>query len=968
MGHAIANSPLGQLMLPDIKLSARHDRSAETTSATLETFEQSLQARSARSTGARRSKGRIASTLEKWLESVRRAAPLAAGSFERLYVQQEALAWLCDLLPTYRPFLDGVLEELTVTLKHLEDRSTENQKLKSQLRHVSGQLQTQQLLHELQLAEAWSVARTAQQTPSPERPERAGSPKKEGGSPRRRVVSHREKELEKKNEQLTEEHQQLTHQLDSLRHQLQEKARHLQQLESAKANAAAAAAAMEAEVQKYAELIDRESAKLSESQAECETLRGTVAELQRAAELALATDPSASVSSLMDLPAKEPTTTNFFTAIKLERDPTAPPEAKEYMPRKPQHMALSADQLMRQRQWDEPQKWTLTIQEWDDVLNCCQDQPAYALFKTHGKKYVNMYDLNQEYVEKWTKGEGCGVAVMMSQHREDSAQLMLSHAWAEDVEECQSAVMEYVREKEVPRTAALWFCLFANYQVGDTSGPSIEAQLKMQPFSSVIKATSLARGEGYGLHAIHTSTADLYKRLWCVHEVERALVGNVDVSTSMSDKYKEQTLQRLEFFLSDSCSDSTWEDCMWAANVKVKTIQARCDRIEDEKMLIKGIMDTGGFERIDETIERFRAKTFGENYELMLKPVGRHGQALKFASFERLEQKLIHNLVLTAVRSSGMSLAHAPAQLKGKKELVMEAVKQNGMALQFAAEDMREDSEVVLQAVSQHGLALQFAEGPALENELVVLAAVAQDGEAFKLAPETMQTKKDIVEKAVLSSPKVLQYVPSELRKVALDAVKSSPQARAQLERSRTMAGIVNQTEQEIERMEELADTKRYVKNAEKTQERLQHAIELMKSVRPHVASQKPKKAMKLTLLALQTMLEHTQDPSLITKARTAVEKHFNSVVEDQKQDFLDFLFDRDVALSASLRDSIFACLVAYKHEMLSKAPLQIDTPMSQPLRRYSLAGASPSREPSKEPPIPERNSKRTVTEIAGLR
>ena len=54
-------------------------------------------------------------------------------------------------------------------------------------------------------------------------------------------------------------------------------------------------------------------------------------------------------------------------------------------------------------------------------------------------------------------GEGCGVAVMMSQHREaqpqrvleshpskhglrflngkDSAQLMLSHAWAEDVED-----------------------------------------------------------------------------------------------------------------------------------------------------------------------------------------------------------------------------------------------------------------------------------------------------------------------------------------------------------------------------------------------------------------------------------------------------------------------------------------------------------------------------------------------------
>eukprot|EP00438_Fugacium_kawagutii_P003286 Skav229038 [mRNA] locus=scaffold1014:308716:316571:+ [translate_table: standard] len=161
-----------------------------------------------------------------------------------------------------------------------------------------------------------------------------------------------------------------------------------------------------------------------------------------------------------------------------------------------------------------------------------------------------------------------------------------------------------------------------------------------------------------------------------------------------------------------------------------------------------------------------------------------------------------------------MSLAHAPADMKAQKELVIEAA------------DL----------------------GPALEDETVVLAAVAQDGEAFKLAPEnwpqdrerrsgeeTMQTKKDIVEKAVLSSPKVLQYVPSDLRKVALDAVKNSPEARAQLERSRTMAGIDTwrcqglESEQEIERMKELADTKRNMKMAEKTQERLQHNIELMR-------------------------------------------------------------------------------------------------------------------------------------------
>ncbi|CAK9077891.1 unnamed protein product [Durusdinium trenchii] len=125
--------------------------------------------------------------------------------------------------------------------------------------------------------------------------------------------------------------------------------------------------------------------------------------------------------------------------------------------------------------------------------------------------------------------------------------------------------------------------------------------------------------------------------------------------------------------------------------------------------------------------------------------------------------------------------------------------------------------------------------------------------------------------------------------------------------------------------MEELAHTKRHVQVAEKTQERLQQAIELMKSVRPHVASQKPKKALRLTLLGLQSLLEHTQEPSAITWARTAIEKQFNSVTDEEKRDYLDVLFDRDVALSGGLKSSVFACLAAYKQELSAQAPLQID-------------------------------------------
>ncbi|CAE7632687.1 SLC35F6 [Symbiodinium pilosum] len=635
-------------------------------------------------------------------------------------------------------------------------------------------------------------------------------------------------------------------------------------------------------------------------------------------------------------------------------------------------MAFRASQTMRRRQWENPQNWTLSIDEWDRVLTFCQEQEAYQVFKSHGKKYVNMYDLNQEYVKPWTRGEGCGVAVMMSQEREDSAQLMLSHAWAEDVEECQSAVMEHVRQAALPRETALWFCLFANFQVGDESGPSIEAQLSLKPFASVISSASLRRGTGgYGLHAIHTSTADLYKRLWCVHEVERALKGDIDVSTSMSDKYKEQTLQRLQFFLSESCSTSTWEDCMWAANVKVKTIQARCDRMEDEKMLIAEIMATGGFERIDATIERFRAETFGQNYELMLKAVGRHGQALKFASFARLERKLIHNLVLTAVRSSGSSLAHAPMELKGDKDLVIEAVKQNGMALQYAAEEMRVDREVVLEAVQQHGLALQYASdtrlpGSALLDDSVVLAAVAQDGEAFRLAPDSMKKNRRIMEKAVTTSPKALQYVPHELQKEALEVVKSSPEAVAQLERSTTIAGIVIQTEQQVERMEEIAVTRRHAEVAEKTQERLQQAINLMKSVRPHVATQKPKRAIRLMLQGLESLFQSTQDPSAITRARLAIEKQFNTTTDEEKMDYVDVLLDRDVAIHPALKSSLFNCLAEYKSQLTSKAGVQADSsPSSHPVRRYSMQVPKLEPTPSMESERSDRHTGSSMTPSA---
>ncbi|CAE6932824.1 yghU [Symbiodinium sp. CCMP2456] len=983
----------------------------------VEIFEENIRARASRKATAK--KFRSPPALEAWLDATLETQKLStkAACPERLKVHREALAWLCDLLPTYGTVLSRVLDEVDGALHRLETWQGELQKMHGLNRTLQSQLRSLRVLHKLQVEEAWSVTkRSSEAETQPVAAPMADSQKLDKDA---QAEVTKRRHAERKSHKLQSE-------LQSVRHQLQE-------LEIKEADKVAAKDEMNRLIEQREQIsrkndaqwtetansgLHKERSQLQSDLRKCEPQRSQQENDQLKQQL---NSPSAwykcpvkseecrqlqttqiagqgwergsgwrpTASSLCLAQPGIILSIDFIAADaeggELARTPsvkastfseistTLAIQETDYVPDRPDGMAFQATATMRGRQ-----KWTLSIDEWDRVLTFCQEQEAYQVFKSHGKKYVNMYDLNQEYVKPWTRGEGCGVAVMMSQHREDSAQLMLSHAWAEDVEECQSAVMEHVREAQLPRDAAVWFCLFANYQVGDDSGPSIEAQLSLKPFASVISAASLRRGTGYGLHAIHTSTADLYQRLWCVHEVERALKGDIDVSTSMSDKYKEQTLQRLQFFLSESCGTSTWEDCMWAANVKVKTIQARCDRMEDEQMLIAEIMATGGFERIDATIERFRAETFGQNYELMLKAVGRHGQALKFASFERLERKLIHNLV----RSSGASLAHAPVDLKADKDLVIEAVRQNGMALQYAAEEMRVDREVVLNAVQSDGLALQFASGPALMDHAVVLAAVAQDGEAFRLAPDSMKKNREIMEKAVSTSPKALAYVPSELQKDALEVVKSSPEVTAgpdatrelvkcfvwkavlQLERLdfRMSAECATQ-EQEVERMEEMAVTRRHAKESEKEQERLQKWLDLMKSVRPQVRTEKPKRALRLMLLGLDSLFQNTQDPSVISRARQAIEKQFDTTTDEDKMDYVDVLLDNSIAMHATLKNSLFKCLVEYKLKLADKAGATLDPKTSSsPVRRYSMHVPKLEPTPSMESERSERHSGRAVT------
>merc|ERR1712159_604193 len=101
------------------------------------------------------------------------------------------------------------------------------------------------------------------------------------------------------------------------------------------------------------------------------------------------------------------------------------------------------------------------------------------------------------------------------------ADLMLSHSWREDMEEMQGAVRRTYSNSAVnglslDMDTTLWFCCFAQYQVGDQYGPSVEEQLRLRPFETVIMDVKV-------MVAVHTTKDDLYSRLWCVHELSVAM-------------------------------------------------------------------------------------------------------------------------------------------------------------------------------------------------------------------------------------------------------------------------------------------------------------------------------------------------------------------------------------------------------------------------------------------------------------
>ena len=245
--------------------------------------------------------------------------------------------------------------------------------------------------------------------------------------------------------------------------------------------------------------------------------------------------------------------------------------------KRPDFLADAIPCATRSLQGSDPTQWAMTNVQLLELFNYMQSTQEYKAAK-EARGHVCLYDVNSLFVIPWSRGFGCGVALLMNAHAPLKAQVMISHAWAEDVEELVSSLSSWASRIQ-PLWACdgvpLWCCTFAQYQPEDGAGPSLQHQLSLDPFKSVIHSKPV-----HGMLVVHTTKADPYDRLWCVHEVDEALESKLFVTAIGTYSLGGRT---------------------------VCTRRAKCGHAADEER-IRAVIESkdGGYERLDRTIKAFR--------------------------------------------------------------------------------------------------------------------------------------------------------------------------------------------------------------------------------------------------------------------------------------------------------------------------------------------------------------------------
>ena len=157
---------------------------------------------------------------------------------------------------------------------------------------------------------------------------------------------------------------------------------------------------------------------------------------------------------------------------------------------------------------------------------------------------VSAHALNKYFIKPWTAGKGRSVALLMQESlgKTQQPELMISHSWSEDMEQVYEMLMQALKDKvplqggKLTKDTVIWFCPLAQYQAEDIDELKLKKQLGgpkgPSPFDCVLQSEKVR-----DMFVLHTSTSDMYTRMWCVDELNTARLHGINIHMLASTTY-----------------------------------------------------------------------------------------------------------------------------------------------------------------------------------------------------------------------------------------------------------------------------------------------------------------------------------------------------------------------------------------------------------------------------------------------
>lgn len=233
-----------------------------------------------------------------------------------------------------------------------------------------------------------------------------------------------------------------------------------------------------------------------------------------------------------------------------------------------------------------PELWGLTLGQWAACTVACLLGQGGDARQADG---VDWHAVGRACISPWTQGApDSGVAVLLNGAAPLKAEAFVVHAWDESALEAVVAVLGRAFASGLTLDTAVWFDAFSRYQPQRNGGGGAAADRVPQVFS----AQPL-----HGAIVAHTARADVYGRLWCLHEMHEASRLRCPLLAAASMEYLAEALAA-----SPACARGL------GGFADVDAESATCTSSEDERMLRGALEQGSGYHAVNERVAQFKRR------------------------------------------------------------------------------------------------------------------------------------------------------------------------------------------------------------------------------------------------------------------------------------------------------------------------------------------------------------------------